>query len=276
MTASELTKNIESFRSTRWGLGIMNILIGRGSDLTRTEQTELARYRHRVFVQELGWQLPSGANRWGEERDQFDDDAAIYVIARGEGRGVCGCARLLPTTRPYLLGEVFPGLVAQSALPRCERTFELSRFAARSHAFVAESALERFRAARRVLAHALRAAWECGATQVVGVLTPAIERTCRMLGAHMARLGPMQAIGGERVVACAIDLASEGALLDVARDDMRAISRIDAPPTRATDLAAGPRSGRASARHVTRFMGEQREDRLKAELCQHHQGGIAP
>jgi acyl homoserine lactone synthase len=197
----------------------MDIVIKRGSELRGTLHSELARYRHRVFVRELGWELPDCGARAEEERDQFDAADTLYVIARHAEHGVCGCARLLPTTRPYLLSEVFSELAGAEG-PPCSRTvWELSRFAARSHACGAKTGLDD---ARAVFAHALLAAQRQGAEQVVGVMSPAIERVCRMIGAHPTLLGAGRRMAGGRVLACRVELRNEQALLELARREERA------------------------------------------------------
>ena len=53
----------------------------------------------------------------------------VYVVGEEAGR-VVGCARLLPTTRPYLLGEVCPQLLNGMPPPSSPEIWELSRFAA--------------------------------------------------------------------------------------------------------------------------------------------------
>lgn len=75
---------------------------------------DLGRYRRRVFVEQLGWALPSANEAF--ERDQFDRDDTVYVMARNAAGEMCGCARLLPTTQPYLLESLFADLVAQDAV----------------------------------------------------------------------------------------------------------------------------------------------------------------
>ncbi|MDB4975914.1 MAG: autoinducer synthetase family protein [Myxococcaceae bacterium] len=174
----------------------------------------LLRYRYRVFVHELGWNVPAAASAHEQETDQFDTDATVHVIAHLADGSIGGYARLLPTWRPYLLSEVFPTLFASGSSPRSQHVWELSRFSARGgHGTLREN----FDAARSVFAHALLAASERGASEVIGVLTPAVERVCRLIGARIKRLADPQLISGERVLACVVELAREGALLDLAR-----------------------------------------------------------
>src|SRR4051794_24886728 len=55
----------------------------------------LAGYRHQVFVERLGWELPSQP---GYEQDQFDRADTVHVVARNASGDIVGCGRLLPTS----------------------------------------------------------------------------------------------------------------------------------------------------------------------------------
>ncbi|UUZ50691.1 hypothetical protein LP420_13640 [Massilia sp. B-10] len=66
----------------------------------------------------------------GLELDQFDRPDTLYMVSQDELGQVNGCARLLPTSQPYLLGEVFPELMNGLPVPCSPDVWELSRFAA--------------------------------------------------------------------------------------------------------------------------------------------------
>src|ERR1700754_3462299 len=85
----------------------------------------LGEYRYKIFIEQLGWQLPT---RDGIEQDQFDLDDTLYVVGIDEAGEIHGCARLLPTSNPYLLSEIFPHLVAPAMPPCSDSIWELSRF----------------------------------------------------------------------------------------------------------------------------------------------------
>ena len=105
----------------------MQVMSGASAELPKGLHSKVANYRHKVFVEQLGWELQT---QDGAERDQFDRPDTVYVVAQDDNGHVSGCARLLPTTRPYLLGEVFPQLL-NGLLPPCSPdVWELSRFAA--------------------------------------------------------------------------------------------------------------------------------------------------
>jgi acyl-homoserine lactone synthase len=62
----------------------------------------------------------------GLERDQFDNQDATYILAIDEGQ-VVGGSRLVPTSRPHLLSEVFPYLASVRGLPRAADIYEWTR-----------------------------------------------------------------------------------------------------------------------------------------------------
>lgn len=70
---------------------------------------EMHQDRKRVFIDQLGWQLPS-AGSW-LEIDQFDNEYTVYLIAcsQRDGRHLAS-VRLLPTTGPHMLNTIFADL----------------------------------------------------------------------------------------------------------------------------------------------------------------------
>lgn len=97
----------------------MEFVLSDACSLPRLLYEALGQYRYRVFIEKLGWQLDTPP---GVERDQFDLPDTVHVIVRDKRHGIVGCARLLPTSGPYLLGEVFPQLM-NGQPPRVRRTY---------------------------------------------------------------------------------------------------------------------------------------------------------
>jgi len=83
-----------------------------------------ARLRYQVFVRRRG--LPH--QHFDDiEFDEFDNPAAVYLVWRDEERIVRGAARLLPTTRAYMLRSYWPHLVENGVLPSSTRIAEVTR-----------------------------------------------------------------------------------------------------------------------------------------------------
>jgi acyl homoserine lactone synthase len=167
----------------------------------------LARYRHQIFVEQLGWHLPMAEE--GFERDQYDREDTVYVLAHDEMGSICGCARLLPTTLPYLLKDVFPFLFAdRMSAPESPEVWELSRFAASPIAACDAEAGNPGWVFRPMLASVVCCAARLGARQLIGVTYLGMERLFRRIGVHAHRAGPVRRIEGRTVLACCIDIDS--------------------------------------------------------------------
>ena len=81
--------------------------------------------RKSVFVDLLKWDVPVLDGRF--ELDEFDDRNATYLIIADDDGDHLGSARLLPTTRPHILGTLFAGLCAAPP-PAGRDVVEITRF----------------------------------------------------------------------------------------------------------------------------------------------------
>lgn len=85
---------------------------------------EMHHDRKQVFVDRFGWRLPAKGS-WLEV-DQFDNDYAVYLLARSaEGRHQ-GSVRLLPSSRPHMLDTLFSHL-CPAGVPGGDDVWEISR-----------------------------------------------------------------------------------------------------------------------------------------------------
>lgn len=82
------------------------------------------RFRHTQFVGRLGWKELGSED--GREIDWFDTDDAIHLIAQQKGR-VVGYTRLLRTSSPHLLSEVYPHIMQGRQWPREASIYEWTR-----------------------------------------------------------------------------------------------------------------------------------------------------
>jgi acyl homoserine lactone synthase len=83
------------------------------------------RLRHRVFVERQKYNVPTYRNM---EWDQFDTPAAVYLVWRDEQGEARAVTRLIPTTLPYMIQELWADLVDGEALPSHDRIWEATRF----------------------------------------------------------------------------------------------------------------------------------------------------
>ncbi len=182
----------------------MNLAIGTPLSLKKSLVANMGNYRHRVFVQKLGWQLQCEGEL---EYDQFDRDDTVYVIATDEEESVVGTARLLPTVRPYLLDTVFPQLMGGLPLPASDDVWELSRFAAVDFKAVSSSAIRQFSSpvAVGLLRESLRCAAALGTKRLITVSPLGIERLLQRNGFRAHRAAPPVVVDGSPLFACWIE-----------------------------------------------------------------------
>jgi acyl-homoserine lactone synthase len=83
------------------------------------------RLRHAVFVEEKGWKEFERDGVF--EKDQYDTEDAIYVVAIDDQGDAIGCFRLYPTVLPHMISEHFPTMVEGEVLRRPD-VLELTRF----------------------------------------------------------------------------------------------------------------------------------------------------
>lgn len=179
----------------------MQTIFGKSREFAPELENAIAAYRHKIFIERLGWQLPVEN---GMERDQFDHPDTLYVVSREANGAICGCARLLPTTEPYLLSEVFPHLLAGAPIPNTRDVWELSRFAAAS--IEPNSTIDATGNTRSLLAAAVKSAAEQGAKRLITVSPLGIERLLHRMGVHAHRAGPPALADGKPIFACWIEI----------------------------------------------------------------------
>lgn len=182
----------------------MNFVAGRFNELSAKFRWRLARYRYQVFIEHLGWELETPPDM---DVDQFDHERAHYVVVERADGSIQGCARLLPTTQPYLLGEVFSPLLDGHAAPSRPDVWELSRFATfdpDNPAAAQSRAGEDFAIGflRKVMAYAQT----FGVRELVSVSPVGVGRLLRRGGIRFELLAPPRVLENRALAACRIPI----------------------------------------------------------------------
>jgi acyl-homoserine lactone synthase len=101
----------------------IHVVNAKNSGNYATELVEHFRIRHEIYVGERRWMKLARPD--GLERDQFDNADTTYLLALDETK-VVGGTRLVPSVKPHLLSDVFPGL-AMKGVPRAPDIYEWTR-----------------------------------------------------------------------------------------------------------------------------------------------------
>lgn len=88
-------------------------------------EKEMYRLRARVFQDRLGWDVTV---RDGLEMDAFDTLDPAHVISLDDEGHVVGCMRLLQTTGPHMLADVFSEILGGEPPLRSPQVWEATRF----------------------------------------------------------------------------------------------------------------------------------------------------
>jgi acyl-homoserine lactone synthase len=162
------------------------------------------RLRHKVYVEELKWRgLPRRDD--GRELDQFDTADAVHLLYLENGT-VFGGTRLVSTTKPHLLSEVFAHFAAIRGVPRQPDIAEWTRF------YVAPERREEHKASRVgsiVLASMIDYALQEGMSAVSALMNTFWLPRFLGYGWRVRPLGLPDVHDGEWLVAGTIDINAQ-------------------------------------------------------------------
>jgi acyl homoserine lactone synthase len=197
------------------------------------EMDAMFRNRAQTFSERLGWDV---SVKDGYERDVFDDANPLYLICVDQHTNeYWGSLRLLPTTGPNMVRDVFPYLLGEGEYIESATIWESSRICA----VPAAGQPERSRcgvnlALGELLAGIGEVAIIAGLTQIVSVFDARIYRVLRAAGCNPQIIGRPRRIGGAMSYAGLFD-TGEGPLQAI-RDALGIKGSVLAP--RVEELAA--------------------------------------
>jgi len=167
---------------------------------------QMHRLRKAVFKDRLGWDVTVSGEL---EFDQYDALGPSYLLSIDRYGTLNGCVRLLPTTGPNMLRDIFPYFVTKTAVPRGERVWEASRFAVSGNAATVETGLSQ--TTYDLLIGVLKLGLSNGISTIACVVDVRMERILRRAGWQLDRLGPAHRIGN--TIALAGQLAVSAQIL---------------------------------------------------------------
>ncbi len=184
----------------------MRIIVGRaGQGVDSALLDSMFRVRRVQFAERLKWEV--AVDRQGREVDWYDALGPVYVIAEDEATGQClGCMRLLPTSGPNMLKDIFGEMLNCSEVPSSRTAWEISRLAI---APGQQSGGWGFSPAPALLIRAmLQEAWERGLSSMVGVTTTSIARLMRTFGLDVELISQPLLIGTAKTVAFRLPISA--------------------------------------------------------------------
>lgn len=168
--------------------------------------------RARQFSQRRGWRVTVSD---GMEIDRFDEMNPLYICVVDENRKLLASLRLLPTTGPHMLSDVFPEVMGEAGIVRHPLIWESSRFC------VDTEAVRQFGPdginiiTREILSGLFQTALDAGMENVISVYDVFVERILKRTGCSFERLGPVVKYD---------DLKTVGGLFEVSNEVVTAIA----------------------------------------------------
>jgi N-acyl-L-homoserine lactone synthetase len=180
--------------------------LNRDSHLSLLE--DMHRLRARVFHERLGWDV---AVRNGMEIDLFDALDPAHVIAVDEDGHVVGCMRLLQTTGPHMLADVFASILDGEPPLRSSTVWEATRFCVDTGRLSAGRGQNSISyVTSEVMIGAFEYARAAGVTDAVAVIDPVMNRVMRRSGnAPHDYLGSPKDMGKVVAMAALMDCSEE-------------------------------------------------------------------
>lgn len=139
--------------------------------------------RKRLFVDLFGWDVPVVEGRF--EIDQFDTADTVYLICADEAGVHEASIRLMPTTRPHMLGELFAHLCPYG-VPAGPNIWESTRLCLPQR----HGAARRRELRNRLISAMVDFALERGIDRFTGVLPDAFRKEVLAMGWAAEPLGP--------------------------------------------------------------------------------------
>ncbi|WP_229801479.1 acyl-homoserine-lactone synthase [Tateyamaria omphalii] len=186
--------------------------------------------RARQFKHRRNWSLTVVDNA---EKDRFDDLDPLYICVTDQGR-LLASLRLLPTTGPNMLRDVFPEVGAPSGPVRDPLIHESSRFCVDTEA-VRNYGLDGINhVTRELLTGLFTHALDTGLINIVSVYDLYLERILRRAGCRFERLGAVHRYDGLATVAGLFEVSQE--VIDELRPEPL-VNPAELSPTLGVDLA---------------------------------------
>jgi acyl homoserine lactone synthase len=156
------------------------------------EIAQMHEIRKRTFYDRLHWQVKT-LRSW--EIDEFDALNPLYLLSIGDHGNVRGSLRLLPTTGPNMLADVFPELLPRDMRIESATIWESSRFSVDQEAAAERSDNLLNRTTGELLIGIVEVGLLAGLTEVVSVYDAMFARILKRANCAAELIGKPARLG---------------------------------------------------------------------------------
>ncbi len=154
---------------------------------------EMFRLRARVFRDRLGWDVQVVD---GKERDKYDDLAPVYIVhADEDARKIKGSLRLLPTTGPTVMADIFSDTLPDAIHLSAPTIWECTRFCVEDGNGSGRGHREELIASGVLIAALGDVAIRAGIESILGNFDSTMLRLYRRIGCEVEVLGSTERYG---------------------------------------------------------------------------------
>jgi N-acyl-L-homoserine lactone synthetase len=155
---------------------------------------QMFQMRARVFHDRLRWNVRVVD---GRERDKYDDEGPVYVIYTDDRmREVKGSLRLLPTTGPTLLADIFSDTLPAGVHLSAPTIWECTRFCLDDRSLASGLGHQLLLDSTALIAGSFEVAMRAGIETIIGNFDSSMLRLYRQLGCEVEVLGSTLRYGG--------------------------------------------------------------------------------
>lgn len=162
--------------------------------------------RAEVFHDRLGWEV---FLKDGLEIDRFDEGEALYLLNIDNRERLKGCLRLLPTTAPNMLSDVFNVLLSSDDIIESPLIWESTRFCVSKEAMAERSESLINKSTAELLSGLFEYSKIVGLTHIVSVYDGMMKRILDRAGCFAEIIGTPQRIGKVTAYAGLFDVSDE-------------------------------------------------------------------
>lgn len=160
---------------------------------------QVFRTRKKVFADEMGWDVPIVGDH---EIDEYDNLGATYLLLTDSSlRTVYASCRMMPTTGPTLLHDVFSETMPEPAALSAPTIWECTRFCVDVEQDEKRTIFRNVPASSLLLLGGCEFGRENGITTYVANFDPVMQRIYRKAGCEVDVIGSSKGFGN-RPVAC--------------------------------------------------------------------------
>lgn len=178
-----------------------------------TSIIEMHKVRKLIFKDRMGWDVDINAG--GLEIDDYDLPETIYILVRDDYGRVSGVWRMLPSSSPSMIRNIWPAFLNSIEMPVNDKAWEVSRFGVYTYE---DSPRDNIKASNRITAELilglLSVCTITGITDIYTMYNLQIAKAVRKIGFYAEETSDQMPIEGNQSVAGRI------------RTDLEALNRV--------------------------------------------------